>query len=140
MKKIIATRPRYSVNYILKASFRFLQLFNDIINMIDSCKAHLPCKMLRTSNALARSDTSDVIDSEPHMIRTCKTSLCLLRWLSVLTLDVPLFRFTLQQNRQYDYILNMITTTQLYCIYYFYQIFIIKCKLMHRLRIFKCFC
>ena len=34
-----------------------------------------PCNTLRTMNSLARSDTSVVIDSEPHQSRTCKTSL-----------------------------------------------------------------
>ena len=47
---------------------------NDI-NMIDSCQAHLPCNMLRTSNSFARSDTGVVSDSQPHLIHMCKTSL-----------------------------------------------------------------
>ena len=45
-------------------------------NLIDSCQAHLPGNMLRTSNTLAKSDTGVVIaDSEPHLSRTGKTSL-----------------------------------------------------------------
>ena len=43
-------------------------------NLIDSCQAH-PCNALRTSNSLAKSDTSVVIDSEPHLSCTCKISL-----------------------------------------------------------------
>ena len=44
------------------------------INMNDSCKLTCPCKTLRTSNSFARGDTGVVIDSEPDLIRTCKTS------------------------------------------------------------------
>ena len=47
---------------------------NDI-NLIDSCKAHLLCNTLRTSNSFARSGTDIVIDSEAHLSRTCKTSI-----------------------------------------------------------------
>ena len=47
---------------------------NDI-NFIDSCQAHLPMQSLRTSNLFSRSDTGIVIDSEPHLSCTCKTSL-----------------------------------------------------------------
>ena len=54
---------------------------------------------------MARSDTGVVIDSEPHMIRMCKTSLL---FAPLHGCPVPLFRLTLQQNRYYDYILNAI--------------------------------
>ena len=40
-----------------------------------------------------------VIDSEPQLIRTCKTDIEFARLLSVFTLAVPLFRFTPKQNR-----------------------------------------
>ena len=33
------------------------------------------CNTFLTSNSFARSDTDVVIDSEPHLSRTCKTSL-----------------------------------------------------------------
>ena len=42
------------------------------INMIDSCQAHMYCT-LPTSNSVTRSDTGVLIDSEPHVIFTCKT-------------------------------------------------------------------
>ena len=41
------------------------------IDMIDSYQAYA----LRTSNSFVRSDTGVVIDSEPHLICMCKTSL-----------------------------------------------------------------
>ena len=44
-------------------------------NLIDSCQAHLPMQYASTSNSFARCDTGVVIDSEPHLSRTCKTSL-----------------------------------------------------------------
>ena len=44
-------------------------------NLIDSCQAHLPLQMLRTSISFAKSDTGVVIDSEPNLSRTCKASL-----------------------------------------------------------------
>ena len=34
-----------------------------------------PCDTLQTSNSFVRSDTGVVIDSEPHLSRTCKTNL-----------------------------------------------------------------
>ena len=40
------------------------------INAIDSCQAHL-----QVQYSFARSDTVVLIDSEPHMICICKTSL-----------------------------------------------------------------
>ena len=40
------------------------------------------------------SDTGIVIDSEPHPSRTCKQASCLLHWLSVFTLAVPLLRYS----------------------------------------------
>ena len=49
-------------------------LINDI-NLIDIYQAHLPYNMLRTWNSFARSDTGVVIDSEPQLSRTCKTSI-----------------------------------------------------------------
>ena len=39
---------------------------NDI-NWIDKCQAHLPIQY-----SFARSDTGDVIDSEPHLSGMCK--------------------------------------------------------------------
>ena len=52
-----------------------------------------------TSNSFARSDTGVVIDCEPHLSRTCKSSLFYSPLAAVSTLAVSLFRFTLQQNR-----------------------------------------
>ena len=57
------------------------------------------CNSLQTSNLFARCDTGVVTDSEQHMSCTCKQASCLLDWLSVFTLAVPLFRFALQKNR-----------------------------------------
>ena len=37
-------------------------------------KLTCPCNTFPTTNALARSDTGAVNDSEPHLSRTCKTS------------------------------------------------------------------
>ena len=42
-------------------------------NLIDSCQAHLPVQYA-TFRSFARSDTGVVIDSEPHLSGTCKTS------------------------------------------------------------------
>ena len=47
-------------------------LMNDII-LIDICLT-CPCNTLRTSNSFARSGTGVVIDNDPHLRRTCKTS------------------------------------------------------------------
>ena len=44
-------------------------------NLIDSGKAHLPVQYVQIKNSFARSDAGVVNDSEPHLIRTCKTSL-----------------------------------------------------------------
>ena len=82
-------------------------------NLIDSRAAKVTClcNTLGTSNSIARSDTGVVIDSEPHLSPTYKTSL-----FAPVSAHVPagcsayLF-FTLQQNRLYDYGLN----TKLFC-------------------------
>ena len=47
----------------------------------------------------ARSDTGDVIDSEPQPSRTCKTRLLFAPLAVVFKLAVPLFQFTLRLNR-----------------------------------------
>ena len=44
-------------------------------NLIDSCQAHLPVQFASTSNSFVRGDTGVVIDNEPHLSRTCETSL-----------------------------------------------------------------
>ena len=44
-------------------------------NLIDSCQAQLPVQYASNIKFIARSDTGVVIDSEPHLSRTCKTSL-----------------------------------------------------------------
>ena len=62
-------------------------------------KVTCPCKTLRTSNSFAKSDTGVVINSEPHLSRTCKQAYCLLNWMFVFTMAVPPFSFTLLQNR-----------------------------------------
>ena len=68
--------------YIFEASlqwiFRFLRPFiASWIRKFSLTAAKLTCRCntLRTSNSSARSDTSVVIDNEPHLSRTCKTSL-----------------------------------------------------------------
>ena len=45
------------------------------INLIGCCQAHLPVQYAWASNSFARSDIDVVIDCEPHLSRTCKTSL-----------------------------------------------------------------
>ena len=46
------------------------------INLIESSQTDLLVQFtLRTSNSFAGSDTGGVIDSEPHLSPTCKTSL-----------------------------------------------------------------
>ena len=44
-------------------------------NLIDSFQAHLFVKYALNINSFTRSDTGVVIDSEPQLSRTCKTSL-----------------------------------------------------------------
>ena len=39
-----------------------------------AAKLTCACNMLRTSNSFSRGDTGVVIDSEPHLSRTCKPS------------------------------------------------------------------
>ena len=41
-----------------------------------------------------------------HLSRTCKQASCLLHWLFVFKLAIPLFHFTLRLNRLYDFNLN----------------------------------
>ena len=55
-------------------------------------KLTCPCNTLQTSNSFARSDTGVVIDSKPHLIAHAKQASCLL------TLALPLFRFTLEKK------------------------------------------
>ena len=64
-------------------------------NLIDSCQAHLPVQYDSTSNSFTRSDTDVVIDGEPHLSRTCKTSLLFAPLAAPVQLAVPLFYFTL---------------------------------------------
>ena len=62
---------------------------------LTAAKLTCPCNALQTSNSFARSETGVVIDSEPHLSRTCNTSFLFaplaLRW-----------QFSQQQNRKYD--------------------------------------
>ena len=44
-------------------------------NLMTAAKLTCPCNMLRTLNSFARIDIGVVIDSEPHLSCTCKTSL-----------------------------------------------------------------
>ena len=60
---------------IFHESLDFLQPFMNDTNLIDSCQAHLPMKRTSNINSFARSDTGVVIDSEPHLSRTCKANL-----------------------------------------------------------------
>ena len=41
---------------------------------LTAAKLSFPCNKLRTSSSFARSGTGVVIDSDPHLSRTCKTS------------------------------------------------------------------
>ena len=45
------------------------------IKLMTAAKFTCPCILRLTSNSFARSVTGDVIDSEPHLSLTCKTSL-----------------------------------------------------------------
>ena len=90
--------------YILKQSF------NESLDFCNSSwpqELHkfdwqLPGSLARAIRSEHRTHTSDVIDSEPHLSRTCKTPLAV-----VFKLAVPLFHFTLRLNRIYDHILNI---------------------------------
>ena len=73
---------------------------------LTAAKLTCRCNTLRTLNSFARSDTGVVLDSEPHPSHKCKQVSCLLHWLYVFKLAVPLFRFTLRQSRLYDYVLS----------------------------------
>ena len=44
-------------------------------NLIYSCQAHLPMQYASNIELIGQNDTGVVIDSEPHLSRTCKTSL-----------------------------------------------------------------
>ena len=62
--------------YISKQALDFCtvhSLLNDI-NLIDSCQAHLPVQYALNIYSICLCDTGVVIDSEPHLSRTCKTS------------------------------------------------------------------
>ena len=82
-----------------------LQIFGTVhslmngIHLIDSCQAHLSVPYASNIKSFARSDTGVLIDSEPHLSRTCKTSFLVAPLAVLFTQVVPLFRFTLQQNR-----------------------------------------
>ena len=65
---------------------------------LTAAKLTCPCNMFRTLNSFTRSDTDVVIDSEPHLSRTCKTSLLFAPSAVAFTLAVPLFPFTVDQN------------------------------------------
>ena len=73
-------------------------------NLIGSCQAHLP--MHFASNIELRSDTGIVIDSEPHLSRTCKTSLLCALLAVRIQAGYVAFPFTLRLTCIYDYILN----------------------------------
>ena len=55
--------------------FRFFATVHSLmkdISLIDSCQAHLPVHYrLQTTNSFARGDTGVMIDSKPHLSRTC---------------------------------------------------------------------
>ena len=71
------------------------------IHLIDSCKAHLPVRYASSIESFRQKwhwccDWQRATP-EPHW--SAKQASGLLHWLSVFRLPVPLFRFTLQQNR-----------------------------------------
>ena len=74
------------------------------INLIDSCQAHLPVQYASNIKFIRQMWywCCDWQQAAPESQVQNK----LLHWLSVFTLAVSLFRFTLQQNREYDYISN----------------------------------
>ena len=69
-------------------------------NLIDSCQAHLP--MQYASNIELRSDTGIVIESEPHLSRTCKTSLLCALLAVRIQAGYVAFLFTLRLICLYD--------------------------------------
>ena len=93
----------------LSWTFRFLRPF--IASWmtqiwLTAAKLTCPCNTLWSSNSFARSDTGVVIDSEPYPSRDWQWASSeshvqnkpLLHSLSVFTLAVPRFGFTLRQN------------------------------------------
>ena len=45
------------------------------IHLIDICQAHLPVQYASNIEFIRQSDTGVVVDSEPHLRRTCKNPL-----------------------------------------------------------------
>ena len=90
--------------------FRILQPF--IVswtthNLTDSCQAHLPVHFASNIEFIRQNVTLVLWLTGSHTWVACaKQASCLLHWLSVFTLAVRLFRFALQQNSLYDYMLN----------------------------------
>ena len=72
---IIFTFLKQAYNESSDFSFATAHSLMKDINLIDSCKSHLPVQCASIIKCIrARRDTSGVIDSEPHLSRTCKTS------------------------------------------------------------------
>ena len=65
-------RSNHIMNLLIFATVHSLMNYT---NLIESCQTHCTCNTLRTWNSFTRSDTDVEIDSEPHLSRTCKTSL-----------------------------------------------------------------
>ena len=98
IKPVIFTFSKQSFNKSLDFCNRSLP------HVLHKFDWQLPSSLARAIRFEYRTHSSDEIDSEPHLSRTCKTSLRL----SVFKLNVPLFQFTLRLNRQYyNYILNI---------------------------------
>ena len=64
-------------------------------NLIDSYQANLPVQYASTLNPFTRSDADVVIDSEPHMCHTCKTSLMFAHLAVHVQTGCSTFHFTL---------------------------------------------
>ena len=80
---------------------------------LTAAKLTCPCNMLGTSNSFARSNTVVVIDREPHLNGTCKTSLLF----APLAICVHLlFLFSVLYSNKTIYILGFQYTKDLFLI------------------------
>ena len=66
---------------------------------LTAAKLTCPCNTFPTLNSFARSDTGVVIDSEPHLSRTCKTSLLFAPLAVRVQVGCSAFDFTFRLNR-----------------------------------------
>ena len=96
--------------------------------LLTAAKLICPCITLRTSNSFARSGTGVVIDSDPPLSRTCKTSL-LFAPLAVRVytgcFDFPFYtptKLLIRQHIRYKAVLFP------KFLFFSFKIFIIQCK------------